>query len=262
MGKTKLSPKKLALALEDAGWELRVDDLKALLEQGADPYFNIQGGSCPISSALGAAIRSNDFSCMEAYVAHGVPVNLPMAEEGQTLLHVAAFNDHPEAIRWLLAHGADLHAVDARHKNTALGEAADRFSLKAASALLAAGADPNRRNRYGATPLMSAPSAHEREEAAALASLLLQAGADPNVRDPASQATALHFAARRGMAAAAKAMLSHGADVNARDASGGTPLDHALRSIQNPVNDPCWAEEAATVIRAHGGISGHSEQSV
>jgi ankyrin repeat protein len=80
--------------------------------------------------------------------------------DGFTALHYAAFFGSPEAVRALVAAGADL---DARSTNqefapeaTPLHSAVAAGRMDNAEALLEAGADPNARQHGGFTPLMEA----------------------------------------------------------------------------------------------------------
>jgi len=74
-------------------------------------------------------------------VGRGVPVNLTNGT-GDTLLILAAYHDHPDTVRGLLAVGADPERVNDRGQ-TALGAAVFRRSEPSVRALLAAGADPH-----------------------------------------------------------------------------------------------------------------------
>jgi uncharacterized protein len=74
-------------------------------------------------------------------VARGVPVNLS-GGSGDTLLILAAYHDHPAAVRMLLAHGADPDRVNDRGQ-TALGAAVFRRSAESVALLLEHGADPH-----------------------------------------------------------------------------------------------------------------------
>jgi ankyrin repeat protein len=71
----------------------------------------------------------------------GVPVNLTGAT-GDSLLILAAYHDHPSAVRMLLERGADPNRVNDRGQ-TALGAAVFRRSTESATALLEHGADPH-----------------------------------------------------------------------------------------------------------------------
>src|SRR5207245_6423156 len=76
-----------------------------------------------------------------------VRVNEPNKEEGFTPLGLAAFFGHPEAIKVLLEHGADVNLkLPSRFANTAVDAAVSGNRTEAVRILLAAGADPNPRS--------------------------------------------------------------------------------------------------------------------
>lgn len=99
---------------------------------------------------------------------------------------------------------------------TPLHRAVHRNDVKAADALIRAGADVNAVNRYGVPPLSLAAM---NGNAAAL-ELLLKAGADPNSTQSEGE-TALMTAARTGIPAAVKTLVAYGADVNAKESWRG-----------------------------------------
>jgi ankyrin repeat protein len=70
----------------------------------------------------------------------GVPADLASAD-GDSLLMLAAYHDHPGTVRALLERRADPERVNDRGQ-TALGAAVFRQSTESVQALLAAGADP------------------------------------------------------------------------------------------------------------------------
>ena len=98
--------------------------------------------------------RSGDTARLRAYVEQGVPVNLTDAT-GNTLLMLAAYHGHAEAV----------------------------------SALVSLGADPNRTNDRGQSPLAGAIFKGEDD----VVRVLLAAGADPDVGTPSARATAQMF---------------------------------------------------------------------
>ncbi len=75
----------------------------------------------------------------------GVPVNLTNAA-GDSLLILAAYHDHRDTVRMLLARGADTERVNDRGQ-TALGSAVFRRSADVVEQLLGAGADPQHGGR-------------------------------------------------------------------------------------------------------------------
>ncbi len=70
----------------------------------------------------------------------GLPPNLTN-DKGDTLLMLAAYQDHPDTVRLLLERGADTARVNDRGQ-TALGAAVFRRSSASVTSLLAHGADP------------------------------------------------------------------------------------------------------------------------
>jgi hypothetical protein len=95
--------------------------------------------------------------------------------DGWTPLHLAAAFGSPEAVRWLLDHGAPVDVVSNNaqrnhplHAALALGRNPDTIRM-----LLEAGADPNARQAGGYTAIFSAAAANRRD----LAELLIVHGA-------------------------------------------------------------------------------------
>lgn len=91
--------------------------------------------------------------------------------------------------------------------------------VEEAARLIAAGADPNKTNRYGVAPLSLACTNGNAE----LVKILLEAGADPNATLNGGE-TALMTAARTGKPLPVKLLLSHGAELSATDWKGQDAL--------------------------------------
>jgi ankyrin repeat protein len=105
------------------------------------------------------------------------PLAQAYAPDGFHALGLAAFFHHPEVVRFLVQAGADVSAPSQNPMHvTALHSAvADQGDSESALALIAAGADPNAKQRHGWTPLHAAAQTGDRAVVAAL----LAAGADP-----------------------------------------------------------------------------------
>lgn len=89
--------------------------------------------------------RAGDAETLAAYLDSGVPVNLTNTQ-GDTLLVLAAYHCRPDAVRVLLARGADTERVNDRGQ-TALAAAVFRRERSIVEALLEAGADPHHGER-------------------------------------------------------------------------------------------------------------------
>jgi ankyrin repeat protein len=151
---------------------------------------------------------------------------------GRTPLGDAALHGEPEVVGVLLEKGADPNAAESTTGSTPLHTAVGiavgsiRESIddyeRTIALLIAHGADPDRRNRSGKTPLHVA--AGGKKNAIRISRLLIEKGADPNrVTDP-NRDTLLHAAASNGTAETIDWLIAHGLDPNARDSLARTPL--------------------------------------
>jgi uncharacterized protein len=85
--------------------------------------------------------RAGESEQLLAAVDQGVPVNLAN-HNGDTLLILATYNNHPRLVRDLLGRGADVHRINQRGQS-ALACAVFVQNEESVRALLAAGADPD-----------------------------------------------------------------------------------------------------------------------
>lgn len=137
------------------------------------------------------------------------------AAYGQTPLTEAARAGDGEAVRTLLAGGADADAAEP-DLTRSIHWAAWNDDLSMTEALIAAGADVTAANRYGVSALSMASVNGN----AAILERLLEAGADPATTLPEGE-TVLMTAARTGVVDAVQVLIDHGADINEREAWRG-----------------------------------------
>ncbi len=147
---------------------------------------------------------------------------------GDTPLHLAAWAKHPETVRLLLSHGANIR-LKGRWGRTALngigetGKGPPGSYLSVVKCLVAAGLDPNTTEKGGGTPLMDASACGATD----VVEYLLQHGArvDAVTKDGF---TALIDAAFKGHEDVVKQLLAHGADKRKVDNEGKTARDTAI----------------------------------
>ncbi len=167
-------------------------------------------------AALAAAVRADDAALIKTLVAEGGNPNAE-GEKGMTLLQWAMFSQNRTAFLTLLDAGAD-PARGNQDGLTAVHLAAMADTKWWLEKLLERrfGADtPN--TVTAATPLMAALLAERADNV----DRLLAAGADPNAKDRKGD-TALHLAASINEAGRVLQLLEAGADPLARNAQGAT----------------------------------------
>lgn len=195
--------------------------LSALLKEGDAPadVFDVSGCTplyfAASSRAPGAA------ACVRVLAAAGA--DLEMEGEGWRPLGWAAKEGNAEVVAELLAAGAHIHGLGPMSDDTPLHIAAWYGREAAAAALLEGGADVDRRDESGFTPLMRAAA----EGHAGMVRLLLRARAALAAVESEDRRTALHLASSCGSAGCVETLLAAGADPQARDRYGCLPL-HAL----------------------------------
>jgi hypothetical protein len=125
---------------------------------------------------------------------------------------------------------ADPRLVHERYSygRTLLHAAAAAANLALVELLLQLGAEPDRTDAGGHTPLYCVGNECKMPDGAKVVRVLVQAGANVNARDGAKRCSALHMAARRGNKEIAEALLDCGADIEAPDSLGDTPLRRSV----------------------------------
>ena len=260
-------------------------------------------------SAIARAIQHGQLDMLDFLADHGADLDVT-SNTGWTLLHLAAAQDNAETIRWcadhhvpldelnhdgksalylsarngrtnavqaLLAAGADPNLAETNNLWTPLMASSRYAQPEIARQLLAAGADLERRNRYGATALLLAASGTSTEtidlllDAGARADVFnakgegvlrmamretnltvfarfLARGLDPNFV-PAGCWPMLANAAWHGQTNFVAALLAAGADADRTTPDGQTPLYVAVRRSQTNVVAQLLAAGADPALR-------------
>jgi ankyrin repeat protein len=193
--------------------------------QKNDDMFRILTPPAPAGGTIFEAAKTGDVARIrELLKGNASLVGLRDTAFGATPLQWASLRGHVEAVRALLAEGADVGALN-NDGETALDVARRAKRSDVVEVLRAASTDP--RVRFF--------DAVRSGDAAATEQLLAQRPDLVKERDSTFGATALHWAALRGHADVARVLLQKGADRSARNTAGETPLDIARRAKRTEV---------------------------
>lgn len=234
--------------LIDAVKSKNLDEVRALLKQRADVNATHGDGSTALHWAshlddlaaadllirAGANVNAaNDIGVTPLYLActnrNGRMVNRLVTERanpnavllsGETVLMECARTGALDAVKALLAGGANLNAAGSSHQQTALMWAAARRHPKVVAVLIEFGADVRARSRtYRSTVTSEGQGLEKRKDPAELNYTVLRGGSTP-----------LLFAARADDAESARLLLAAGADVNDALPDGTSALTLAAHS--------------------------------
>ena len=171
----------------------------------------------PIDDAF-QAIRKNDLADLKALLKSGMGVETAGERATTPLLYASAFGS-PEAVKLLLDAGANPNAKNAFDATPLMWAVGDVRKVKL---LLDKGADVNAKSKIGRTALLLASL---RPDGEAVAKLLIGKGADISAKDEIGETPLLNAAGAN--LAIAEMLIAQGADVNAVDLPGFTPLMNA-----------------------------------
>lgn len=195
----------------DAANRYGVTPLSLAADNASAPLIQmlLQAGAHPTGAILMTAARTGNAEAVRMLLARGADANARESSLGETALMWAAAENHPEAVRALIEHGADPNT-----RSDKLVYSKDRFGLEGVTTILPHGSW---------TALMYAARQGSLEAARALA----EAGADLNVADP-DETTALHLAILNGHFDTAGMLAEKGADPNIADVTGMAALYAAV----------------------------------
>jgi len=203
--------------LNDAIVANDIDRVRYLMSHGANADARDGEGYTPLVNA-----SRFDFLEVATFLAgHKADVNLADRNNWTPLMY-ASWVDNPQLVTMLIRQGAKLDSKDGDGL-TPLAIASQNSKIKAAQALILAGADVNEPvAKGGYTPLMLAAISGSSE----LVTALIDHGAKVNAVNPGG-VTALMIAAAGNRPSIAALLLRSGADVNARSEDGRTALSIA-----------------------------------
>ncbi|XP_064019019.1 ankyrin repeat and SOCS box protein 10 [Pogoniulus pusillus] len=175
--------------------------------------------------------------------------SLSYEQELTTPLHITASRGYTACLRLLLLRGA---AVDfAPGGRTALHEACSAASADCLRLLLAFGANPQAVSEDGYQPLHLCRSPDSIE----CVQQLLQHGACVNSRSEEEGDTALHIAARHGLAEHVRLLLRRGAELEAENQEGQTPLNAACAQPHQPQDMDRYYQVCQLLVESGASIN-------
>ena len=152
-------------------------------------------------------------------------------------------SDGDAFISRLIVQGADVNKVD-EYGDTPLIKASVFCRPKTAELLLKAGADVNKTDKYG-PPLFHSLI----DNCGILTKILIDHGADARWVDKRNGANLLHYASVMGADSEVYDLINAGADINGLDSDGNSPL----RVLLNwPDVAPWFKEERAELYKRYG----------
>ncbi len=216
--------------LHCAAWKGHYDIVRVLVEGGADVNAASSNGETPLFAAL------NRVDIAEFLLNNGAdPSASRSAEDYNTVLHSAACQKNGIVTKLIISTGVDINPTNAKGE-TPLHLSARWDALSCAEILLKNGADADRKDFNGETPLL-------RSRSSGMVKLLVSNGADPHIRFSSGE-TPLLRAAQRYDIESADFLLKNGADPNIKT-SRPNMTAYAGKSRIMPIDN----------IRTHSGNS-------
>lgn len=203
-------------------------------------FYIMQSELCPWEEPIILAAAAGNIQELQQELAKKQHVDTRDLEFQRSSLHWAALGGHDAVVRLLLAHGADVNAIEPNGGRTPLLEAVADGHEPVVRQLTDAGARVDVADMLGDTPLILAT----RKNSVEMVRLLLEAGADPNVRDWRRGQTPLSLASRKGRDDIVDLLLHHCAAIDFADDEGIIPLAHAIQGGHDGIAQTLAAREA------------------
>jgi len=208
-------------------------EVKALLEQGADPNGYNSSGEAP----LHIAARNDLVQIAQLLLDFGAQPKQGRKDDPKALPLDDAVNFGKVAMAEFLTRNGGYAPGNTVNGWTLLHRAAEKGNARLVAALIEGGADANEKTDNGSTPLLVAVSRRQAEVAEKLLDFPSVAGGmnEFHSQTDDKQRNAFQLAIEKGQASVVAKMLKLGVNINAADADGITPLVHAIEQGNVPL---------------------------
>lgn len=179
-------------ALSWAAMRGSLDDVRILLEFGADPNLACPKRQAPLHWATQTYATNQEFDVVQALLDGGGRPNAQDAWHRTPLLYASPNYDSPESLSLLIDAGSDMNVRDC-HQRTPLGYAVRMGKVRNAERLVESGANVDIPDMFGITPLLEAVQQNQ----TSLINLLLRHGARQDRKTKLGM-NILHIAATHG----------------------------------------------------------------
>ncbi len=235
--KSSIQKEGAAKSLVQAAEEGNLELVKKLIAQGAD--VNASAGDKPWAPLIAAACAGHT-QVVKLLLENGSKVNAG-DPYGYTPLHYAIWCDDEEAVRMLVAAGADINRrTSEQNEYNAFFEAVWNGHKGIIKTFIDAGANVNYKDAYGYTPLHYAVVGNNTEVA------MLFVGTGVSIPD-------FHRAAFEGNLAKVTDFVESGMDVDTKDKVGWTPTYWALSTGHKEVFKYLLSQGAETTAKTSRG---------
>jgi ankyrin repeat protein len=225
--KINLPDKSGASVLTTTVLHKKYEVLDFLIAKGVDINMADQSGSTPLMAAIGLQGKNRPvvLKYLEKFLTFKPKVNHQAGDD--SALHMAAFFGFGDAVKLLLANGADINLQSRASGRTPLYVTAISKNIDTAKLLMKEGAKTEIADKAGYTPLTAAVIVADPD----MVRTLVEGGAVMDVRTAASNLTPLVMAAtnpdpfkHKTYLTIMKYLLGRKADVNFPSLDGRTPL--------------------------------------
>ncbi|CAG9834512.1 unnamed protein product [Diabrotica balteata] len=172
---------------------------------------------------LHSATKFGNLEEVQQLIAIGAIIN-EVDSDGLTSLHIAADCKHVEVAKYLLAHGADVNAIEMSEDRSPLHFATVNNDLEMIRLFTKAGADMQCSNTYGNMPIHIATEYGYVE----ILKYFFENGIDVDIRNNSSKMTPLHMAACGGYIEIVDYLLLNNANVRLKDCQNRSSIHHGV----------------------------------